>query len=220
MLLRTLPLKLPKLYPITDTRLTGLSHAEQVTRLCDGGATFIQLRDKHLAPRDFYREAEAALVVARARGVRLIINDRADIALALRAGGVHLGQDDLQPEAARRLLGDSAIIGFSTHSVEQARVAARLPVNYIATGPVFDTSSKENPDPVIGLDGLRRVRAEVGGIHLVAIGGVNYQNMHDTFQAGADSVAVIGSLLAGNPLEIAGRMTTFLNALMPKEGSP
>ncbi len=210
-------LSLPKLYAITDARLSGLSHAEQVARLSNGGATFVQLREKHLAPREFYREAEAALKIARARGVGLIINDRADIALALSADGVHLGQDDLPPEAARRLLGDSAIIGFSTHSVEQARVAARLPVNYIAIGPVFPTSSKENPDPVIGLDGLRRVRAEVGDMHLVAIGGISFQNMHDTLRAGADSVAIIGSLLAGNPLKIAERMTAFLDALKSKE---
>jgi len=215
--LTILPLKLPKLYPITDARLTGLSHAEQIARLSDGGATFVQLREKHLAPGEFYREAEAALKIARARGVRLIINDRADIALALRADGVHLGQDDLPPEAARRLLGDSAIIGFSTHTVEQARAAAHLPVNYIAIGPVFQTSSKENPDPVIGLDGLRRVRAEIGGMHLIAIGGIAHLNIRDTLQAGADSVAMIDSLLAGNPLEIAARIAAFLDTLENKE---
>src|SRR5215210_4723475 len=125
----------PKLYPITDVRLSGLSHAEQVARLGVGGATLVQLREKHLSPREFYDEAEESLGVARKLGMRLIINDRADIALALRADGVHLGQDDLQPEAARRLLGEEAIIGFSTHSLEQAREAARLPVDYIAIGP-------------------------------------------------------------------------------------
>ena len=93
--------ELPKLYPITDRRLSGLSHAEQVARLSDGGATVVQLREKHLGPREFYREAEEALRVARERGVRLIINDRADIALALGADGVHLGQDDMPPRAAR-----------------------------------------------------------------------------------------------------------------------
>src|SRR4051812_19965313 len=159
--------ELPKLYPVTDRRLSGLSHAEQVARLIDGGATFIQLREKHLSPREFYVEAEEALRVARARGARLIINDRADIALALGADGVHLGQDDMPPEAARALLGEGAVIGFSTHSVEQTIAAARLPVDYIAIGPVFATTSKENPDPQVGLEGLRRVREAVPFLPLV-----------------------------------------------------
>src|ERR1051325_6035204 len=136
-----MPFEIPKLYPITDRRLSGLSHAEQVARLVEGGATFIQLREKRLAPREFYREAEEALRVARARGARLIINDRVDIALAFGADGVHLGQDDMPPEAARNVLGRRAVIGFSTHSVEQAIAAARMPVAYVAIGPVFGTRS-------------------------------------------------------------------------------
>jgi thiamine-phosphate pyrophosphorylase len=187
--------ELPKLYPITDRRLSGLSHTEQVARLIDGGATLIQLREKHLSPREFYVEAEEALRVARARGVKLIINDRADIALALGADGVHLGQDDMPPEAARALLGGGAVVGFSTHGVEQAIAAARLPVDYIAVGPIFKTASKENPDPVVGLEGLRRVREAVGRLPLVAIGGVTRENAPSVLDAGADSVAVISALL-------------------------
>src|SRR2546423_9062135 len=145
-------ISLPKLYAITDARLTGLTHAEQVARLCAGGATFIQLREKRASPREFYAAAEAALVVARACGATLIINDRADIALALHADGLHLGQDDLDPKAARRLLGPRAIIGYSTHNLEQAQAAANLPVDYVAIGPVFATTTKENPDPVVGLE--------------------------------------------------------------------
>ncbi|MDT5061968.1 MAG: thiamine-phosphate pyrophosphorylase [Acidobacteriota bacterium] len=164
-----------------------------------GGATFIQLREKHLSPREFYNQAKEALLVARSCGVRLIINDRADIALALKASGVHLGQDDLPPEAARELLGEDAIIGFSTHNVEQAIEAARLPVDYIAIGPIFETKSKENPDPVVGLDGLRRVRQSVGEIPLVAIGGIKRENIQETLAAGADAVAVISLLLATQP---------------------
>jgi thiamine-phosphate pyrophosphorylase len=202
---------LPKLYPITDVRLSGLSHAEQVARLCEGGASFIQLREKRLSPREFYREAAAALGVARELGVRVVINDRVDIALALGADGVHLGQDDLTPEAARRLLGEKAIIGFSTHNVEQAREAARMPVDYIAFGPVFETSSKENPDPVVGLDELSRVRECVGSVPLVAIGGITRENYRAALDAGADSVAVISAILAGDPAEIARRMREFLN---------
>lgn len=205
-------LDLPKLYAITDARLCGLSHAEQVARLVDGGAQFVQLREKRLSPREFYREAETALRVARARGARLIINDRVDIALALQADGVHLGQDDLPPEAARRLLGERAIIGFSTHSPEQAREAARLPVDYIAIGPIFSTSSKDHPDPVVGFDGLRRVRQMIGPLPLVAIGGINHETAREVLAAGADSVAVISALLS-EPSQITHRTQDLLNRI-------
>ena len=202
--------ELPKLYPVTDARLSGLSHAEQLARLSEGGARVVQLREKHLAPREFYEEAKKALVVARERRVLLIINDRVDIALALGADGVHLGQDDLAPEAARRLLGAESVIGFSTHNVEQAREAARLPVDYIAIGPVFATTSKENPDPVVGLDGLRRVRETLEpGAMLVAIGGITPANARAALEAGADSVAVIGALVAGDPDALTERTRRY-----------
>lgn len=204
-------INLPKLYPITDSRLSGLSHAEQVNRLSAGGASFIQLREKHLAPREFYQEAEEALRVARARGVRLIINDRVDVALALQADGVHLGQSDLPPAAAREILGERAIIGFSTHNVEQAIEAARLPVDYIAIGPVYPTVSKDNPDPVVGLEGLRRVRQEIGQMPMVAIGGIRRENIHEAIEAGSDAVAVI-SLLLAHPSEIEERAIEILAA--------
>jgi thiamine-phosphate pyrophosphorylase len=209
-----MPFDLPKLYAITDRRLSGLTHAEQVARLIEGGAAFIQLREKHLSPREFYGEAEEALRVARARGAKLIVNDRADIALALGADGVHLGQDDMPPEAARALLGEGALIGFSTHSVEQAIAAARLPVDYVAVGPVFATTSKENPDPVVGLEGLRRVRESVGRVPVVAIGGVTRENAPAALASGADSVAVISALLAPeNPSEITRLTRDFLARL-------
>jgi thiamine-phosphate pyrophosphorylase len=207
-----LRINLPKLYPITDARLCGLSHAEQVRRLSASGATLIQLREKHLPPREFYREAEEALRVARSLGVRLIINDRVDVALALSADGVHLGQDDLPPEAARGLLGERAIIGFSTHSIEQAREAARLPIDYLAIGPIFETSSKENPDPVVGLDELRHVRQAIGEIPLVAIGGIRLENLRETLKAGANAVAVI-SLLLSEPAEIESRTRAIFTQL-------
>ena len=205
-------INLPKLYPITDARLCGLSHAEQVRRLSAGGATLIQLREKHLAPHEFYREALEALSVARECGVRLIINDRVDIALALSADGVHLGQDDLPPAEARKLLGERAIIGFSTHNVEQASVASRLPIDYLAIGPIFPTSSKDNPDPVVGLEGLRRVREITGEIPLVAIGGIRPENIREALEAGADSVAFI-SLLMTEPAEIESRLKEIFSQL-------
>jgi len=186
---------LPRVYPITDTDRSGLSHAEQVHRLIGGGATLIQLRDKHAAPRDFYRQAEAALRIARKHNVGLIINDRVDIALALGADGVHLGQSDLPVAAARRLLGDRAVVGISTHDFAQAEVAANMPVDYVAFGPIFNTSTKENPEPITGLDALRAVRAIVGALPLVAIGGVTLANTHQAWDAGADAVSSIAALL-------------------------
>jgi thiamine-phosphate pyrophosphorylase len=188
---------LPKVYPITDTRLSGLPHVEQVLRLIRGGATVIQLRDKDASPREFYHQAAAALQVARNHSAKLIINDRVDVALALKADGVHLGQSDLPVEAARSLLGEDAIIGYSTHDITQARLAATMPLDYIAFGPIFRTLTKQNPDPVAGLDALREVRASTGSLPLVGIGGVNRINAAEVFGAGADAVAMISELIAG-----------------------
>lgn len=200
---------LPKVYPITHTRLSGLSHAEQVARLIEGGATLIQLRDKHATPREFYREAAAALEVARDHHARLIINDRVDIALALKADGVHLGQTDMPAEAARRLLGKRAIIGFSTHNLEQAKLAAALPVDYLAFGPIFPTSTKENPDPITGLEVLRELSSRKGSMPLVAIGGIGLENAAGVLKAGADAIALIAELVADAP-RIAENMRKML----------
>lgn len=183
-----------RLYPLTDRRLSGLSHAEQVSQLSEAGATVLQLREKILSPLEFYREAEAALRVARERGVRIIINDRVDITLGLNADGVHLGQEDLPPEAARRLLGPEAIIGFSTHNLDQARLAAKMPVDYIAIGPIFATSTKATSDSAIGLEELRLVRQAVGTIPLAAIGGITLENSQDVVSAGADAIAVVSDI--------------------------
>ena len=180
-----------RLYPLTDRALSGLSHAEQVSLLSKAGATLVQLREKALTPLEFYREAEAALRVARDRGIRIIVNDRVDLALALKADGVHLGQDDLPPEAARRILGADAIIGFSTHNPEQARLAATMPIDYLAIGPIFASSTKQASDPPIGLEGLRLARLAIGTIPLVAIGGITHKNSLEVISAGADAIAVI-----------------------------
>jgi thiamine-phosphate pyrophosphorylase len=203
-----MPFTLPKIYPITDVSISNLSHVEQIKRLINGGAGLIQLREKNASPREFYESAREVLSVAEERNVKIIINDRADIALALKTG-VHLGQDDLPPPAARKLLGKNAVIGFSTHSVEQAIEAVRLPVDYIAIGPVFATKTKQNPEKTVGLKGVERVRRAVGNFPLVAIGGVTFENAGSVFAAGADSVAVIGDLL-GEPDKIREKMKRFL----------
>ena len=201
--------RLPPVYPITDTQICGLSHAEQVALFAEGGATLVQLRDKHAPALEFYKQAKAALDVANKHGVQLIINDRVDVALALGAAGVHLGQNDLPPEAARRLLGEDAIIGYSTHSITQIQTAVNFPIDYFAIGPVFPTSTKENPDPVVGLDGVRLAREAIGGRKLVAIGGISQANVRDIIEAGADSVALIRELLA-NPQRIPAAVRSLL----------
>ena len=204
--------RLPRVYPITDTQISGLSHAEQVALFADGGATLVQLRDKRASSLEFYEQAKAALEIAKKRGVQLIINDRADIALALGTAGVHLGQDDLPPEAARRLLGEGAIIGYSTHSLAQIQHAANLPVDYFAFGPIFPTATKENPDPVVGLDGLRLAREALGARPLVGIGGISTVNARDVIEAGADGVALIRALLA-DPQKISAGLEALLRTL-------
>ena len=204
--------QLPPLYALTDVALSGLSHAEQVERLSEGGASLVQLREKNLPALDFYRQARAALVLARERGVRVIINDRVDLCLALGADGVHLGQEDIPPEAARRLLGKRAIIGLSTHNVEQAREGLKRDVSYLAIGPVFKTATKLDTSPEVGLEGIQAVRSIVGALPLVAIGGINETNAREVIQAGADAVAVIHALVAG-PGQITTRTRLFLNSL-------
>jgi thiamine-phosphate pyrophosphorylase len=201
-----------RIYPLTDVKMSGLSHAEQVKRLSLGGASLVQLREKHMTSRQFFREAEEALIAARRQGVQIIINDRVDFALALKADGVHLGQDDLPADAARRVLGDKAIIGVSTHSVQQAINAARLPVDYVAIGPIFETSSKINPASVVGLEGLRKVREAIGQIDLVAIGGITPENAGQVLEGGADAVALISALLAA-PNAIAERTRNLVSRL-------
>lgn len=200
----------PKIYPITDPYISGLPHLQQVKRLTDGGATLIQLRDKQATPAQFFSEAVECVAFARQHGVRIIINDRADIAKAAAADGVHLGQDDMPVAAARSIMGETAIIGISTHSLEQARNAMDLPADYIAIGPAFETSSKVNPDPVVGLDGIRLVRSILGDIPLIAIGGIDEQNVEDVLHAGASSAAMIGAVLK-DPCKIAERISLLLN---------
>jgi len=190
-----LRLNLPKIYPITDTRLTKLSHTEQVERLIKGGALIIQLREKRASPKEFYEDAKTAIEIARKTSVKIIINDRVDIALALKADGVHLGQDDFPPAKARQILGEKAIIGFSTHSIGQAVEAVQSPLDYVAIGPVFATTTKENPDEIVGIEGIKRVREAIGSFPLVAIGGISAENISQVIESGADSAAVIKSIL-------------------------
>jgi thiamine-phosphate diphosphorylase len=201
--------ELPKLYAITDCRLSGLPHSAQVAEFIKGGARFIQLRDKHAAPREFLAQAEICVRIARRQSVKILINDRVDIAFAVGADGVHLGQTDLPPAAARQILGEKAIIGFSAHNLEQAAAAIKMPIDYVAAGPIFQTTTKENPEAVLGLENLRQIKSKIGSFPLVAIGGINKENARDVLNAGgANSVAVISALFQ-KPNQIAETIAAF-----------
>lgn len=204
-----------KLYAITDRGIAKSNHPEIVESLLIGGARLIQLREKNLSTRDFYDEAILSVRVAHQRGAYLIINDRVDIAKMVGADGVHLGQDDLAPEKARLVLGQDAIIGLSTHSLTQALVADKLPIDYIAVGPIFSTLTKPEASKgiingQIGLDLLQEIYLKVSK-PIVAIGGITLENAKDVLKAGASSVAVISDLLKDN--DISKRTSAFLENL-------
>ncbi|HET9744014.1 MAG TPA: thiamine phosphate synthase [Terriglobales bacterium] len=183
------PILVPSRLPAPD--LAGVSMF--ALELVAGGATLIQLREKHASSREILRLARELRRILP-KEVRLILNDRADLAVAAGCDGIHVGQDDLPPEAARRIIGPKKVLGVSTHNPEQVKIADQSSADYIAIGPVFATTSKESPDPVIGLEGLRVAR-RLTTKPLVAIGGITLQNCRSVIEAGADSVAVISELL-------------------------
>ena len=212
-------LKLPKLYAITDYQLSNCAHEEIVQMMLAGGARLIQLRDKEASAREFLDAARGCLHLTREAGAMLIINDRVDIALTSGADGVHLGQGDLSVEEARDILGDHKIIGVSTHSIHQFNEALDTSANYIAVGPVYPTTTKENADPVVGLELVREARI-IADRPLVAIGGITAARAPEVIAAGADSVAAISALypwpekldLTSRP-DITGAVRQFLEVL-------
>jgi thiamine-phosphate pyrophosphorylase len=189
-------MKLPRIYPILDTgslEARGFSVTRAAAAMLEGGAGILQLRHKQHWGRAVFDAAREIARLCREAGALFIVDDRADIAMLLDAG-LHLGQDDLPPRDARRLLGSEAVIGFSSHNVRQICAAGGEPVDYVAFGPVFTTASKRNPDPVIGVEALKGCRALVEK-PLVAIGGITRETAAAVLAAGADSVAAIGDLL-------------------------
>lgn len=203
---------LPRLYPILDTpllRARALDLLSAAEAMRDAGVTFIQLRHKGEWSRNDFAAAEQVAAL----GMHLIVNDRADIAKLLNAG-LHLGQTDIPPAEARRFVGGATTIGFSTHNREQLAAAADQPVDYLALGPIFSTSSKQNPDPVVGLDGLRELRS-LTPKPLVAIGGITRSTARAALDAGADSVAVIGDLYPDplTPATLRNRMKEWRRLL-------
>ena len=208
--LRSGTIQIPSLYAILDV---GQAHAnfdllEFVEELAAGGCTIIQYRNKSGNARVMLEQARElrkhlgshpnvaknAPLGWATQPVRLIMNDRADLCLAAEFDGVHVGQDDLSPESVRAIIGPERWLGVSTHNPEQLREADLTSADYLAIGPVFSTSSKDNPDPVVGLEGVRRARA-LTRKPLVAIGGITRANAASVIEAGADSVAVISDLL-------------------------
>jgi thiamine-phosphate pyrophosphorylase len=189
-------MRLPRIYPILDTgtiEARGFSLARAAAALLEGGAGILQLRHKQHWGRAVFDAAREIARMCREAGALFIVDDRADIAMLLDAG-LHVGQDDLPPRDARRLLGSDAVIGFSSHNVQQVCAAGGEPVDYVAFGPVFTTASKRNPDPVTGIEALKGCR-ELVEMPLVAIGGITRETAAAVLAAGADSVAVIGDLL-------------------------
>jgi thiamine-phosphate pyrophosphorylase len=186
----------PRVYPILDTQSLAARECETetaATAWIEGGARILQFRHKGPWTRSEFEQAGRIAALCRASGVTFVLNDRADIARLLDAG-LHVGQEDLPPGDARRLLGREGMLGFSTHNPRQFDAASAEPVDYLAIGPLFATASKQNPDPVVGLDELRQCRS-LSRRPLVAIGGITRDSAPAVFAAGADSVAVIGDLL-------------------------
>lgn len=181
-----------------------------------GGAKIFQYRNKMAAMKEAYQQALALRKVAADLGVTFIVNDRCDLALAVEADGVHLGQDDLRYAEARKLLGENTIIGLSTHNAEQVKTASQLKPDYIGFGPIFKPSSKPDHDPVVGIEGLKKIRP-LTSLPIFAIGGIQLDQVRTVMQAGADGVAVISAVL--NVLDVQTAVRNLI-AQMPRPISP
>ncbi|MGH9714698.1 MAG: thiamine phosphate synthase [Candidatus Acidiferrales bacterium] len=193
----------PALYAILNASQAAGPDSSLARILADAGVELMQIRDKKASSRQIYDASKSLAETLSPLGVRIIVNDRPDIAAMISAGGVHVGQEDLPVDAARQICGNSCWVGVSTHNLEQLREADRTSADYIAVGPIFRTATKENPDPVVGLDLLRAAR-QISKKPLVAIGGITIESAEAVFRAGADSVAVVQDLVgAKDPAERA-----------------
>ena len=186
---------LPRLYVILDSALLKAPPVECAQTLIEAGVRLMQYRDKTGSARQSLEVSTDLVQLLHPLGASLVVNDRADVAALAGAKGVHIGQEDLDVEQARRVVGISSWVGVSTHNLEQFRRAAATSADYIAVGPVFPTSSKANPDPVIGPQFIREVRP-LTDKPIVAIGGITLERAASVIGAGADSVAVISDILA------------------------
>jgi thiamine-phosphate pyrophosphorylase len=208
-------LVLPRLYVILDAALVTIPETECAERLAAAGVRLLQYRNKRAGARELFESSKRLASLLIPKGVAFVVNDRADVAAAAEAGGVHVGQEDLRVEAARSVIGKGKLLGISTHNVEQFKDAAASSADYLAVGPVFSTSTKANPDPVVGIEMIRRVRG-LTDKPVVAIGGITLERAAEVIRAGADSVAVISDiLLAPDPGQRARQYIELLEAAKP-----
>ena len=202
--------ELPRIYPITDKRLARKSsHLSILKELRRGGARFVQIRDKDTPARLLLRDLEKCREYAKAYNMTLILNDRCDLVLAANLMGVHLGQGDVHPEAARALVGKKRIIGYSTHTPAQARLSLDLPIDYIGFGPVYETATKTNAGRAAGLKKLASI-CRIASAPVVAIGGIGLEEIRPVLETGAASAAVISAIMTAT--NIAKQTELFLKA--------
>jgi thiamine-phosphate pyrophosphorylase len=187
-----------ELYLVTDRELSKIPFYEMIKKAVDGGVTVVQIREKKLSTREFIEEAlEVKRII---KEIPLIINDRVDVALAVKADGVHLGNEDMPVDIARRILGKDFIIGASASSVEEAKEKERMGADYIAVSPVFSTPTKPDAGPPLGLEGIKEMRRVVK-VPLIGIGGINKENVLDVIRSGADGVAVVSAIVSSDDPE-------------------
>ena len=195
----------PALHLVTDRGLSlGRDLLEIVAAAAAGGATVIQLREQHSSTRDFVELGRAVVEVLRPMGIPLLINDRVDVALAVGADGVHVGQSDMDPVTTRKLMGSDAIVGLSVESLEDALEAEKFDVDYLGISPVFATKTKTDVSHRHGLSGVRAIR-EVSRHQLVGIGGIYAQNAGSVVEAGAHGIAVVSAICSADDPEGATR---------------
>ena len=207
-------MKLARLQAIVDIDVAeraGWAPLDLARAFLDGGALFLQVRAKQLPSGQFLSLCDGVVAAARAYDAIVIVNDRIDLARLSGAGGVHVGQEDLPAAAARAQLGDGAIVGTSTHTMEQIARAVGEPVTYIAVGPVFGTTTKDTGYNAVGLEMVSAAAQQVAGLPVVAIGGITLDTASAAIEAGASSVAVISDLLTGG--DPAARVRSFVDRL-------
>jgi thiamine-phosphate pyrophosphorylase len=205
-------LVLPRLYVILDAALLTVPETECARKFAEAGVRLLQYRNKSASSRQLFESSRRLSSQLAPQGLSLVVNDRADVASLVDAIGVHVGQEDLSVEAARQVIGTEKWVGVSTHNLEQFERAAATSADYIAVGPVFSTSTKANPDPVVGIDFIRRVRA-LTNKPIVAIGGITLDRAAEVIRAGANSVAVASDILrAPDPGRRARQYLALLEA--------
>ena len=187
-------LVLPRLYVILDAALLTVPEAERAQELVAAGVRLFQYRNKGASARELFESSKKLVSLLSSQRVSFVVNDRPDVAALAGANGVHVGQQDLGVEEARRVVGAEKLVGVSTHNLEQFERAAASSADYIAVGPIFATGTKSNPDPVVGTEFVRRVRP-LTDKPIVAIGGITLQRAPEIIESGADSVAVITDIL-------------------------